>query len=337
MAKPVSKTLIGLFVVGAVLLGVAAVALFGSGKFFTSRPTYVMFFSGSVNGLEVGSAVQFRGVKIGEVTDIKAQFKPEDLSFTIPVYVEIDPKSITSAKSPHNDAGPHINQFLNQLVAKGLKAQLKMKSYVTGQLFVALDLYPDKPIHLVGIEKRYKEIPTIPSTSDVLMATLDKMPIGEIVNGLVKLTNGVEKLVNSPEISSGLGNLGTSLKDLGTLVRKIDAEVTPLSSSIRGTSDAARSAFEQVEKTLALKEGVPGELAEGVRETLAQTGATLEKIRVSIGSYGQIAERNSDIGQDLGKTLGEIRAAARSIRSLSEYLERHPEAFVKGKQPSQGE
>ncbi|NVN90080.1 MAG: MCE family protein [Desulfuromonadales bacterium] len=337
MAKPVSKTLIGLFVVGAVILGVAAVALFGSGKFFASRPTYVMFFSGSVNGLAVGSAVQFRGVKIGEVTEIKAQFNPEDLSFTIPVYIEIDPKSITTAKRLNNKMGTHINPFINKLVAKGLKAQLKMKSYVTGQLFVALDLYPDKPIQLVGIEKRYPEIPTIPSTADVLMATLDKVPVSEIVNGLVKLTNGVEKLVNSPEISSGLENLGTSLKELGSLVRKIDAEVKPLSSSIRGTSDAARNAFVQVEKTLALKEGVPGELAQGVRETLAQTGTTLEKIRVSIGSYGHIAERNTDIGQDLSNTLGEIKAAARSIRSLSEYLERHPEAFVKGKQPSRGE
>lgn len=260
MAKPVSKTLIGLFVVEAVILGIAAVALFGSGKFFRSRPTYVMFFSGSVNGLAVGSAVQFRGVKIGEVTEIKAQFNPEDLSFTIPVYVEIDPRSITTAKRSDNIPGSHINRFLNQLVAKGLKAQLKMKSYVTGQLFVALDLYPDKPIHLAGIEKRYPEIPTIPSTADVLMATLDKVPVSEIVNGLVKLTNGVEKLVNSPEISSGLENLGTSLKELGSLVRKIDAEVQPLSSSIRNTSDAARNAFVQAEKTLALQEGVPGEL-----------------------------------------------------------------------------
>jgi len=102
MAKPVSKTLIGLFVVGAVLLGVVAVALFGSGKFFTSRPKYVMFFSGSVNGLTVGSAVQFRGVKIGEVTEIKAQFNPDNLSLTIPVYIEIDPQSITQPQQIKN-------------------------------------------------------------------------------------------------------------------------------------------------------------------------------------------------------------------------------------------
>lgn len=337
MAKPVSRTLIGLFVVGAVLLGVAAVVLFGSGKLFTSQPKYVMFFSGSVNGLTVGSAVQFRGVKIGEVTEIKAQFNPDDLSLTIPVYIEIDPQSITESQQILNKKKTHNNFIFSQMLKHGLKAQLKMKSFVTGKLFVALDLYPDKPAQLLGFEQRYPEIPTIPSTADVFMATLDSVPISELVNGLVMMTKSVEKFVNSPEISGGLENLGSSLKELGNLVRKIDAEIQPLSSSIRNTSDAARSAFVQAETTLALKEGVPGALAEEVREALVQTGATLEKIRVTIGSYGKIAESSTDIGQDLSSTLLEIKAAARSIRSLSDYLERHPESLVKGKQPSRGE
>lgn len=337
MAKPVSKTLIGLFVVGAVALAVAAVALFGSGKFFSSRPIYVMFFSGSVNGLVVGSPVQFRGVKIGEVTKIKALFNPDDVSFTIPVYVEIDPKSVTATKKVKSEMEIQKYPFFNQLVAKGLKAQLKMKSIVTGQLFVALDLYPDKPIKLVGIEKRYPEIPTIPSTTEALMATLEKVPVSEIVDGLLKLTKGVERVVNSPELDGSLKNLESSLKDLGSLVRNIDAEIKPLSSNIRDTSDVARGAFAQAEKTLALKEGVPGEIAEGVRETLAQAGTTLEKIRQSFDSFGKFSEHNTDIGQDLGKTLREIEAAARSIRTLADYLERHPEALVKGKRPTQGE
>jgi paraquat-inducible protein B len=337
MAKPISRTLIGLFVVGAVALAVAAVALFGSGKFFTSRPIYVMFFSGSVNGLTVGSPVQFRGVKIGEVTEIKAQFNPEDLSFTIPVYVELDPKSITASKKLKNEVEIAKYPFFNQLVAKGLKAQLKMKSFVTGQLFVALDLYPDKPIKLEGIEKRYPEIPTIPSTTEALMATLEKVPLSEIVDALMKLTKGVERVVNSPELDGSLKNLESSLKDLGSLVRNIDAEIKPLSSNIRDTSDAARGAFAQAEKTFSLKEGVPGELAERVRETLAQAGTTLETIRLRIDSFGKNAEGNTDFGQDLSKTLREVEAAARSIRSLADYLERHPEALVKGKRPTQGE
>ena len=330
MAKPVSRTLIGLFVVGAVALGITAVALFGSGKFFSSRPIYVMFFSGSVNGLVVGSPVQFRGVEIGEVTKIKLLFDPEDLSFTIPVYVEIDPKSVTATKKITSEEEIQKYAIVNELVTKGLKAQLKMKSIVTGQLYVALDLYPDKPIKLVGIEQRYSEIPTIPSATEALLATLEKLPVGEIVDGLLKLTKGVERVVNSPELGGSLKNLESSLKDLGSLIRKIDGEIKPLSSNIRG-------AFAQAEKTFALKEGVPGELAAGVRETLAQAGTTLETIRLKVDSFGKNAERNTDIGQDLSKTLREIEAAARSIRSLADYLERHPEALVKGKQATQGQ
>jgi paraquat-inducible protein B len=93
MAKKVNRTLIGAFVLGAIVLVVAGVMVFGSGKFFAKTNTYVMFFEGSVKGLNVGSPVVFRGVKIGEVTNVRLIFDPAKLSALIAVYAEVDPES----------------------------------------------------------------------------------------------------------------------------------------------------------------------------------------------------------------------------------------------------
>ena len=95
MAKKVNRTLIGAFVLGAIVLVVAGVMVFGSGKFLSKKNTYVMFFEGSVKGLNVGSPVVYRGVKIGEVTNIKLIMDPQKLTALIAVYVEVDPESWT--------------------------------------------------------------------------------------------------------------------------------------------------------------------------------------------------------------------------------------------------
>ena len=74
MSKPANKTMIGLFVVGAIVLIVVAIGVLGSGKFFKRQFNYFMVFEGSVKGLNVGSPVVFRGVKVGVVSVIRMHF-----------------------------------------------------------------------------------------------------------------------------------------------------------------------------------------------------------------------------------------------------------------------
>ena len=97
MSKRANATLIGAFVVGAIALAVTIVLVLAGGQLFTEQQQYVMYFKGSVKGLAVGAPVNFRGVKIGTVTNIQLIVDTEELAFHIPVTVEIKNDSFTAS------------------------------------------------------------------------------------------------------------------------------------------------------------------------------------------------------------------------------------------------
>jgi paraquat-inducible protein B len=107
--------------------------------------------------------------------------------------------------------------------------------------------------------------------------------------------------------------LAVTVRDLDALIREVRAEVKPLSASLKGSSDAARRTFAQAERTL------------------TDASASLEQMRSTLGSYEGLAVQNANLGYDLTRTLGQLDAAARAIRSLADYLELHPEAVLKGR------
>jgi len=306
-------------VVGAVALAAAGITVFGSGRFFQKRFTFVMFFSGSITGLSVGSPVEFRGVRVGQVTKIAAVFDPGKLTLTIPVYVEIDPKSlvVSGSEDPSSILSPH--DLYKPLLDKGLKAQLDVESFITQQLYINMDFYPDSPTRLVGLDPLHQEIPTIPSLHDQIVQTLQKLP-----EKIMNVTDGIERLVNSPAAQE-------SLRDLDGLIHELAGGVKPLMASLTATSDGARRTFAQAEKTLSMKEGPAAEMAASFTETMKKAGASLDQMRSTLESYQQVAVQNASVGYDLTRTLAQLDAAARSVRSLAEYLELHPEAVLKGK------
>ena len=268
MSKPANKTLIGTFVVGAIGLIIASVLVFGSGAFFKEKKKYVLYFEGSVKGLNVGAPVMFRGVKIGAVTDIKLRFDPRDLSTIIPVYIEIDPGLLTVPKEGSTLLeSAKESEYMKGLIEKGMKAQLQMQSFVTGQLIINLDFYPAKPMKLAGFEERYLEIPTVPTEFEQLAKTLQELNLEKLYGKFMNAMEGIDKIVNAP-----------------------------------GASDSLPAA----------------------RDTLKQTEQTMALIQTML-------QNNAKLGYDMNSTLKELHAAARSLRILSDYLERHPEALIRGK------
>jgi paraquat-inducible protein B len=333
MSKQASKSLIGAFVLGGIFLAVAGIIVFGSGKLFTETKKSVMFFEGSVKGLQIGAPVMFHGARIGQVTDVVVKMNARDLTAFIPVYIEVHPKKIV----PIEGGQSYDQKYLQALIEKGLRAQLQLQSFVTGQLMVNLDFYPNTPIRLVGLEKRYPEIPTVPSGMEKLTKQIEELPLTEIAVRLNETLAGISKLVNSRDLQASIGSLNQLLQDGDVLVKNLNSRVGPLASDIKGTTDAAQSALKQVEKTMRFDEGVPGEVALSIKDTLSAGQDTLKETKKAVENINVIAVGNANLGYEIGRTLEQIAELARSLRVLADYLERHPEAVLRGKSPAKGE
>jgi phospholipid/cholesterol/gamma-HCH transport system substrate-binding protein len=339
MSKPANKTMIGAFVLIAVVLAVAAIVVLGSGKFFKETTSWVAFFEGSVKGLNVGSPVVFRGVKVGEVTDIIVTFDATQLSVLIPVIFETDPDKF-------KDIGRHVitsqAQIHRNLVSKGLRAQLQMQSLVTGQLMINLDFFPNTPAKLHGVDKikaltdakSWWEIPTIPTSMQELEKAISQLDFKEIAENIKRAMDGIAKLVTSPDLHASIGVLKQTLVDTQKLVSNLDSKVAPLANSIDQTLAAARAGIGDVRK-LVNEQGPP--LAADIKRAAESARIALDQANTTLKSIEVIAQEGSQLRFEVSAALNEIAAAARSVRILADFIEQHPDALIRGRAPQTGE
>jgi len=338
MSKPVSKTLIGIFVLGGIALLVIAIAVLGSGKFFREKFEAVCFFDGSVSGLNEGAPVVFKGVKIGSVKDIALRYNVKNLEFMIPVYIEIEPKRL-EALGP---APVKTGENLEALIEKGLRAQLETQSILTGQLQVSLDLIPDKPAKFVGADPRYPEIPTVPAPLQELAKKIEKIPIEQIFEKLLSAIEGIEKVTKSPELGEAIQSVNLALGDIRKLAVDVDGQVGPLASNLNEMAKEMRGLAQNADaKVSGLASSLDGvirkvdsqidPLASSIDGTIKSAEATLTLAQKAIERIEGTVGEESPLVYELNKTLEEVSALARSIRVLSDYLQRHPESVLRGK------
>ena len=262
-------------------------------KTYLHKERYLLFFEGSVRGLTVGAPVMLRGIAIGKVLDIQLQLSVEDLQFHIPVLIEVEPERI----AVRGDRGAlEETGMIRQLVAKGLRAQLKTGSLITGQLYVELDFYPDALYAVLAREGDYEVLPTISGSLEALtnkvtaiLDRLDAFPFDRIGKDLTDTLAGASEIVNSAALKQGIVELEKSLAEIRALAEQLNTGIAP-------------------------------ELA----ETLRQTTATLQGVR-------RMIEEGSPMSVELRRSLNEVSGAARSLKVLTDYLERHPEALLRGK------
>jgi paraquat-inducible protein B len=209
---------------------------------------------------------------------------------------------------------------------------------------INFDFKPDEPLNITGIKSDYPELPTIPSDMAKLSRTIENIPFEELINKLLHAVKGLDSFLNSPELVGTFKSAEQALNDVQKLVKHVDTQIIPLATNIKNTSNSVRSTFEQAEKTLALEEGVPGELASGIKETLTSAHDTfvsarnaLKETEQTLAKYKEVASPNSDLMYEVNNAMKELAAAARSIRFMTDYLNRHPEALLRGKGSSKGE
>lgn len=235
MAKRPNPTVVGAFILGGALLIVAAVAIWGSGRLFERRYVYVCFFPGSVNGLNVGAAVKFRGVPIGRVTGMRIRFGQPPNDTRIPVFVELNGKRVRELGGT-NDPAPKL---AHELIAAGLRARLESESLVTGQLYVNLDMFPNTPINLVHPDG-YPEIPTIPTQLEEatkalsgLLAQFNKIDLAGTAHSLAGAVEGINRLVNTPSIARTLAELPSTVAAIHRLAQDVDTGLGKLGQDVQ--------------------------------------------------------------------------------------------------------
>ena len=315
MSRQASPTTIGAFVVGAVALAIAAIVLLAGDQWFRQDVSrFVMYFHGSVNGLNVGSPVMFRGVNIGTVTDIQLVVGRTETDVDIPVIVEIDNSRFvhTHPESPKAETDDDIDE----LIKLGLRAQLHLQSLLTGQLFIQLDFQPGTPINLIGdgmYQSKYDEIPTIPTPIERLSKSLQNFPADEVLKNIVAIAEGMDKLVNSPQLTASLTALHAALDELKSLVTKINTEASPLASNANSMVDDARAVLGNINTAV-----------DDAKGALRQAEITLKSTDDLVG--------NEQLVIQMEQALTAITSAARSIQLLAEEIERRPESLIRGRQ-----
>ncbi len=325
MSLRANPTAIGLFLLGALVIAIVGTAVLASATWFQQRTTFISYFPESVNGLENGAPVKFQGVPVGSVTAIDIQIDPRDDSFQVPVEYEIDLKKLTTS------AGTYVNLIdttvLRQQIAKGLRAQLQMESFVTGVLYLELSYRMDStPPRLADSSREWPQIPTTPSLMSAIgggagSLLSEAMKIMNRVNGLladvnmkdlnlavVKSAQAVEMLVTSPEIRATMkelpgatAQLNRTMVEAQKLAARATSAIDPLQTQVSGVSTEAISTLQTLRKTLDETHGLLS----------ADTGP----------------------GYALTGALNSLRETADALKLLITSLEQNPDMLIRGKKP----
>lgn len=336
--KKANPVVIGSFVIASLILFVVGVLVFSSGKLFTRTHILVAVFPGAVKGLRVGNPVEFRGVRIGSVKDIKLLYDEKNSKVVVPVYLDIDTSMIMGIdhqKLRVHNSDKKWRSDLIALIDAGLKAQLDMQSLVTGQMLVTLDFRPDVPVKMTAVDQQYLEIPTIPSIVTTIVETLKELPLEDMVNKLAGAADGINRLINSRKVLDILNNTNLAIVKAHELLENISAQVQPLSGSASATLSEIRLAISRLEKqsNLTLKQfsTLSQNLDHSLNKTLDSADSAFKSADVSFKSADDFINPDSPLRADFEDALAELSAAARSFRILTEYLERHPDSLIKGK------
>ncbi|MFT3802744.1 MAG: MlaD family protein [Burkholderiaceae bacterium] len=257
-----------------------------------------MYFSESLRGLSPGAPVDFRGVVVGEVRTIGVEFDPKSRTFRFPVDVQLYPARVMPprpASTSDAAARESIDQVLATLIDGGFRAQLRPGNLLTGQLYIALDFFP-----------RSRK---------------------------ATLTRHRNNVVEIPTIGGSLGEFQASISDLLARINRIpfDGIAADLRQTLRqgsATLEATRQTVTTLQQTVdTMGRDLPPEML----NTLGELRQTMADVRRVVDNAGQSLAHDSALQTDLRGALREVNRAAGSLRQLTDYLERHPEALLRGK------
>jgi paraquat-inducible protein B len=292
--------LIGAFMVGAIALIVVVFVVFGSGNFFKDKSKYVIYFRGSVDGLNTGAPVKIRGVQIGSVTDINPMMH-ENGEFLVEVIIETVGGTVREAMS--EGVLDKSLTGMEDMIGRGLRAQLQSQSFIVSQKMIIVDYFPETPIVYAGFNKVYTEIPSIETKSEAFEKSLEnvikevgKVPFAGISQSMQSTFNGIDTFFRTMQLQPVFDNITKNADAIGTLATRVDSVGMTISTGVNLTTAAATASLKRFDALMTRLEDLSTENQYLMKEGLEQLGS-----------------------------------AARSMKGLADYLQQHPSDILYGK------
>lgn len=324
-----NPALIGAFVIGGICLLLFSVIYFAHLSTKGGRP-FIIYFTESTNGLNVGAPVKMGGVSIGTVTDIVVLADQETARVVTPVIIEVEEGKIFNAVGQAVNVGSPAKKTGQDIAQMGLRAQLNLQSLVTGQLYVDIEFHPETTASLLADHFSFRrdlaEIPSIPSgkerlsnTVEMVVAEFRKLPIHDTSESVLASMKRIEFLLSRPELLNMIegGNIAVSRLNqtldsvntrLGPILTHLDQTLLETQQMVHHVNQELPPVIAHLDKTI-----LDGD------STLVQASSTLRWLD---------DPRTHDALQN---SLDELASTARSVRTLSDFIQRHPNSLITGK------
>lgn len=293
---------------------------------------FIVQFDTDVGGLAVGAPVTVKGIRIGTVRDVQVVIDSDQGAINVPVIIDVVPDRLRVDGASASD-DDDVYAMAEQLVGKGLRAALLSATPLGGRQHVALAFVADAPPATLDRTGRFPEIPTAPTFGDQLQANaetllerLGALPVEEAVDEATLTFSELRAFLTGPDMQKTLESLGAAGAELESVITGPEMQ-----DAIRQAAEAAghfgnfvASLDTQLEPSIAAMQRAVGSIESAADEVAA-----------SISGLENTVGPRSPLWDELLQTSRELANSTRALRLLVEYLERHPDALLRGRPETQ--
>lgn len=307
---------IGIFLLSGLVLLIGGVLMLARDSVWSKPVEYVVYFTGALDGLDVGADVTYRGVKVGSVRDIRLSYDRRINDVIMPVVIRINTENGTKANT-----GPQLDRSIALLVERGLRAQLQVPSLLTGKAIVALDFFPGQPGYVRNNDVTgLVAIPTVPSRIDQLADLvhdladgLRTVPLKETLEAANRTMAKLETLLGLPELEGSISGINDLLGSLNTIAGQLEQSMPVLLKNLDGGSKELREALAEVRR-----------VAAGAQQTLEGANQLVSEGRRSLSPA-------SELQYELIQALQNASRASKTLERTAQAIEQQPQSLIFGR------
>ncbi|MCK9563866.1 MAG: MlaD family protein [Bacteroidales bacterium] len=317
MSRSANPVAVGFFTLVTLALAGVLVMIFSGSNWWSDSDRYVLVYDTSVRGLNVGAPVTLKGVKIGQVMDIRTSIYGDSPDVLNLVTIDIDTSTIL-----RGEGGKGVT--VDQLVERGLRAQLRQQSMLTGLLYVDVDFEPGRPAQYQAMQTDHPQLPTTPTNLQQLTRDLEAVDVNALVSDLQQTLSGINQLLNDPDLQSLAGNLARAVQAVEDTTVRLGEAGGQLAADYSALAAGAATMLDTTSQELP--------------EILAKLDDTLGALRQSAQNMDDFSANAAFMASDDSPILYRLNSAAKGIneaadqlRLLSDLLEQQPQMLLYGK------